>query len=121
MRSRSSLGRLAQEAEYRAVYREGRRRVTTHLVIHARPNGQEIVRLGIPVGRRFGGAVVRNRLRRRLREAVRWWLGQVAPGVDLVIVPRAGAARVPFAALREDVKVALANAGAWRQQSGGPV
>ncbi len=120
MRPQSPPGRLTQEADYRAAYREGLRRVTTHLVIHVRPNGLETVRLGIAVGRRFGGAVARNRLRRRLRESVRELTAQITPGVDLVLVPRSGAAGARFSALREDVKIALANAGVWRGESGGP-
>lgn len=63
--------------------------------------------MGLAVGRRVGRAVVRNRLRRRLREAVREVCGQVRPGVDLVIVPRASAASAAPANLRAAIRQAL--------------
>lgn len=60
------------------------------------------------MGRRFGGAVVRNRLKRRLREAARPLVRQVRGGTDIVLAPRAGAPEVSFQALRDSVKAGLA-------------
>lgn len=105
------IGRLTREDEFRRVYLEGFRRSTPLLVIHARANGLGAVRLGFAVGRRFGGAVVRNRLRRRLREAVRAHHGLIGAGLDLVVAPRAGAAGATYASLHAAVGIALAAAG----------
>ena len=107
----SPLGRLARDEEFRRVYREGARRANTLVVIHARPNGLDSVRLGVAVGRRFGRAVERNRLRRRLREAVSANRTRIVVGVDLVVVPRPAAATAAFAAIRDSVKATLAAAG----------
>jgi ribonuclease P protein component len=60
------------------------------LVVYAWPNGLEFNRLGLTVGRRLGGAVQRNRVKRLLRESYRLVAGQFSTGYDLVVVPRPG-------------------------------
>jgi len=69
-------------------------------------------RLGFTVTKRVGNAVVRNRVRRRLKEAARLNLAeQPLAGVDLVLIGREGARRRAFAALREDFRRALDRVG----------
>ena len=92
--------RLSRSAEFDRVYRHGRTAAGRHLVVHAFPraeagasasDGDEGVRLGVSVGRRVGGAVVRNRVKRLLREAF-WSLdADLPPDHDYVIVARAEA------------------------------
>ena len=79
---------LRRTSEFRRAFREGKAAAGKYVVVHAVPNGLEIVRVGFPVGKQMGGAVRRNRIKRLLREAVR--LSSVTPnrGYDLVIVPR---------------------------------
>jgi ribonuclease P protein component len=101
------------------VYREGTRRATTLLVIHILPNDLNDVRVGLTVGRRFGGAAARNRLRRRLREAVRANRVNLVGGADLVVTPRGAAAGAGFAALSAAVGQALVASGLARAQQGG--
>jgi len=68
----------------------------------------DAVRLGLTASRKVGGAVERNRARRRLREAARCLLPAAAEaGYDLVLVARAATLRRPFAALVEDLRTAL--------------
>ncbi len=63
---------------------------------------------GFTATRKIGGAVVRNRARRRLREAARQTLPELGlPGVDYVFVARADAAAAPWPALLDDVRNAL--------------
>jgi ribonuclease P protein component len=85
--------RLTRSADFDAVYRRGRSRSSRHLVVYVfAPSGAapEDARLGITVPRKVGGAVVRNRLKRQLREAV----GALGPdalrGADVVVVARPG-------------------------------
>lgn len=59
-----------------------------HFRVHARPNGLGRSRLGISVGRKFGGAVVRNRFKRIVREAFRTSREVRAAGLDIVVVSR---------------------------------
>ena len=60
----------------------------SHLVLYARPNRMGMNRVGITVGKKLGGAVVRNRVRRRLREVYRLNEDCFTPGWDIVVVAR---------------------------------
>ncbi len=60
----------------------------SYLVLYARPNKTGTNRVGITVSKKLGKAVVRNRVRRRLREIYRLHEGQFAPGWDIVVVAR---------------------------------
>lgn len=108
MTPRSPLARLARAQDFQAIYREGARHATTHLVVYARRNAAGTVRLGVAVGRRFGRATARNRLRRRLREATRGLATRIESGADIVLVPRAGASEISFQGLRASIEAGLA-------------
>ena len=83
--------RLSRSRDFDAVYRHGRSVSTRFLVLYwfAREDGEE-PRLGIAVPRQLGGAVVRNRIKRQLRETWRAMLERVPPGNDYVLIARAG-------------------------------
>jgi ribonuclease P protein component len=73
------------------------------------------VRVGFTVSRKVGNAVVRNRVRRRLRAAAAEVLpSHAAPGYDLVLVGRAGGLTRPYDRLIQDLHVALGKVGAAR-------
>lgn len=72
-------------------------------------------RLGFTVTKRLGGAVTRNRIKRRLREAARLTLPELAePGHDYVLIGRASGLDRPFSSLQNDIRTALK-----RLQTGG--
>jgi len=73
------------------------------------------MRVGFTVSRKVGGAVARNRARRRLRAAADAILpAHAAPGHDSVVIGRAATLRREFEALEGDMKAALRALGAWR-------
>jgi len=114
------LGRLKRRPEFLRVAAAKRKWVAPGLILQAyerQPAEAEGVsggelRLGLTASRKVGGAVARNRARRRLREAARQVLPAAAgPGYDLVLVARAGTLRRPFAALLEDLRKGLERLG----------
>jgi len=85
------------------VYDEGKRRNLDFLVAFALPTGKPVSRIGLTVPRTVGGAVERNLLKRRLREAARRHLAELGPGWDVVFNVRPSARHISFKTLEETV------------------
>jgi len=84
--------RLSRSRDFDAVYRQGRSVSTRFLVLYwfPREDGGDEPRLGLAVPKASGSAVVRNRIKRQLREAWRATLPQVSQGQDYVLIARPG-------------------------------
>jgi ribonuclease P protein component len=95
--------RLLRRPEYDAVYREGRRRTARQFAVFFRPNGLAHSRFGISLKRELGGAVVRNRIRRRIREILRLHRMEIPAGWDIVVHPRSSVATAEFRALETEL------------------
>ena len=80
--------RLVRSADFDRVYRQRATASDGLLLVFADRNGLSHPRLGLSVSRKVGGAVVRNRWKRRLREAFRLNRSNLPPGVDLIVIPR---------------------------------
>jgi ribonuclease P protein component len=106
-------GRLKRRAEFLRVAAKGQKAPMRGLVLQAlKRDDTAPARLGFTVTKKVGNAVVRNRTRRRLKEAARLLLKQQpVAGVDLVLIGRAATRARPFTALQDDIRRALARAG----------
>jgi ribonuclease P protein component len=107
-------GRLLRHADFERVYKQGRRhfsasmtvfylqreRLSTDAPVKGVASG---LRIGFTVGRALGGAVQRNRMKRRLREAVRLTRNAAGPDADVVINPKKSLLTVDFAAVMNEV------------------
>ncbi len=120
--------RLLKHSDFDLVYRQGRRHFSPHMTVFYLPQAgtatpgsasplkdmriahkEKGPRIGFTVGRMLGGAVERNRIKRRLREAVRLRLGLLvnAGAVDVVINPKKSVLTLEFSVVLEEVGRAL--------------
>lgn len=99
--------RLVRRSEFEAVYREGRRRSSATFLIFLRANGLPRNRFGMSVKKALGNAVVRNRIRRRIREVLRLHREEIVPGWDVVIHPSRSVAALEFTKLEAELLALL--------------
>jgi ribonuclease P protein component len=98
--------RLLRHADFDRVYREGKRHFSTSMTVFFSPRIDPPpagLRIGLTVSRALGGAVDRNRLRRRMREAVRMTRPVSAPPIDVVINPKRLVLKAEFAVVVKEV------------------
>jgi ribonuclease P protein component len=96
--------RLLRHSDFERVYKKGRRHFAAHMTVFYLPREQgDGLRIGFTVGRVLGGAVERNRMKRRLRESVRLgWPGILVP-VDVVINPKKSVLKLEFVELENEI------------------
>jgi ribonuclease P protein component len=98
---------LRRKADFDALARGGAARSTPLLVLRTMRTGGVTTRIGFSTPRSLGGAVQRNRVRRRLRALLRERYGELGTGWDLLVIARPGAAQAGFADLREALDTLL--------------
>lgn len=99
--------RLRRSREFARVRRAGRSVGTPLLVLYVLPRRSPQARVGFSVSKRVGNAVVRNRVKRHMREAVRLHLPSLRPGQDLVLIARPAAASAHHGQVMESVSYLL--------------
>lgn len=102
---------LKENSVFRRLYYKGASAGNRYLVVYCRRNGMKISRLGLTVSTKLGKAVVRNRMRRRLREVYRLHEEQLLAGFDIVVVARTAAVDADFAKLQSAFRHAAAKVG----------
>lgn len=120
MRLSPKIGRLRKRSEFLAV-RKGERRKGPYFIVEvldrARPH--DVPRIGYTVTKRQGNAVERNRIRRRLKEAVRTGAGfDMKPGHDYVVVARRDALKAPFEALSDALATRIGKTAGGKRGTG---
>lgn len=96
---------LKKSSDFRRVLENGHRKKLENIVICALPNQGGTTRVGISVARKVGGSVRRNRIKRRIREAVRKNASFLPPGVDMVIIAGRSCYDAVFNSIERDIKV----------------
>ena len=94
---------LKQNHLFRRLYSKGKSSAGRYVVVYCRKNGLAQNRLGITAGTKIGHAVVRNRIRRRIREAYRLSESSFFPGYDIIVVARHRAAEGDYHDIDRDL------------------
>lgn len=95
--------RLKESRDFARMKAQGQSQAGRLLVLAVlRREGEADFRFGLVTGKKLGGAVVRNRLRRQLREVIRAHRAEIAPGFDFVIIGRWRAPQAHFTELEMD-------------------
>jgi ribonuclease P protein component len=84
---------LKKNSDFRRLYARGKSSVNPYLVVYSKKNGMNHNRIGFTVSAKLGNAVIRNRIRRQLREIYRLHLCELKNGIDLIIVARSRCVR----------------------------
>lgn len=113
----SKAERLRKRREFLGVYERGDKIQSTYFVLYMLENGRPHHRLGITVSRKIGRAVVRNRIKRRLREIFRANKQAIYPHCDLVVNAKRSAARARNQQIQEDILKGILR---WKQKADPP-
>lgn len=104
--------RLRNRADFNRVYRGGRSFANSQFVVYwSKHKLAEPFRLGVSVSKKVGNAVVRNRMKRVVKEIVRRYEGKIAPHTDLIIIVRKPAIVMKFTELEKSIAHVLRKAG----------
>ncbi|MBL8132119.1 MAG: ribonuclease P protein component [Anaerolineae bacterium] len=109
--------RLRRRADFQRLRLSGRTVRVPTLVLSLIGNGSERNRYGVIVSKQIGGAVVRNRVRRRLREVLRMLHPHLKPGFDMALIARAGIVERPYAELQRTVIELTRRAGLLQEST----
>lgn len=111
----TAVHRMRNSEDFSITVRHGSKAGRTHLVVHVLPDAtrRSEPEVGLVVSRAVGSAVVRNRVKRRLRHLMRSHVDRLPAGCRVVVRALPPAADAPAASLDADLESALHRAGAW--------
>lgn len=105
--------RLTKNLEFKNVYKAGRRRSSLFFTMYIKKNSREYTRLGVSVSKRVGKSVVRNRTKRRIKEAFRKNLMFIKKGYDVVISAKPPIVEADFAHIEKEIINLLKRGHIW--------
>jgi len=96
------VDRLRKSEDFKRVYNRGKSLATYNLVLYYYPNRTDTSRLGFSISKKIGNAVVRNKIRRRLREIIRL-KENLKRGYDIVIIVRKPVVKLEYLGMERDI------------------
>ena len=107
--------RLRKNAHFEFVYKKGKSAACRSMILIFAKNRDHRLKVGFSVSKKLGNSVVRNRVKRRLREAFRPNLPLLLPGFDLIVIARDAARDAPFSSLADSLRYLLRKAGLFQK------
>lgn len=99
----AALHKLKKNYEFKKVYGEGRYYVEKYVVMYIIMNDSAMNRVGFSVSKKVGKSVVRNRVKRLMKEAYRQFAGCIKTGYDIVFTARAGSGTATFSEIEKNI------------------
>ncbi len=96
--------RLRKNMEFKKVYKSGKNYWNRNLILFIKKNGDKNTRIGISITKKIGNAVVRNKLKRRIKSINEDYITSIKSGYDIVIIPKKNAVELTFKDLESAVK-----------------
>ncbi|RBP36693.1 ribonuclease P protein component [Garciella nitratireducens] len=106
---------LKKNQEFKKIYREGKSYVNGLLVIYYLPNQKNYNKLGLSVSKKVGNSVIRNRVKRRIRESYRLNEEKIKKGYDMVIISRVKANQADFQSIEKALIHLLKKVHLWEK------
>lgn len=105
--------RLRRNSDFQRVRREGKFHASPLMVLAFLQNELDHSRFGFVVSKRLGKAVRRNKIKRRMREAIRLQLPHLKPGFDVVLIARQPINRASYTQIEQDLANLLTKSDLW--------
>lgn len=103
--------RLKDNRDFQKAFKKGKSFANQYLVLYHSPNGLDHYRVGFSVSKKVGNAVVRNQVKRYLREAFRLEMTDTSIGRDFIVIARPNAAKLDFDGTRKNLVHLLVKTG----------
>ena len=107
--------RIRKNYEFRTVYRRGKSYSSRYLVLYVKRTNKDLNRIGISVSKKVGNAVVRNKVKRLVRENYNKYKKNIKVGYDFIIVARSVSRDANYKDINESVKVLFKKVGLYEE------
>ena len=110
---------LKKNYEFRRLYSKGKSAATPYVVVYAKRTGRDVNHLGVTVSNKIGKAVVRNKVRRRLKESMRGLLQENTSHVhaNMIFVARTPIVQASYSQIKKDMKYLMKKAGLFEAET----